>query len=168
MSTDLVSLNYNSTSTAAGLLNGTGTTASASATSSLGTGNLSIQGESGDEKKFSKGAEMMQKLSDLQTSDPDKFKQVAQSISDKLTEAAKNSTDSKASDMLTKMADKFASAAQSGDMSSLTPPQHTAGAAGAQGQAAMKYAQAGGGTNPMEAMDSAIESALSGVDATSA
>lgn len=167
MSTDLVSLNYNSTSTTAATLAGTGSTSSTSSTSSTtsGSGNLSIQGS--DEKNFSKGAEMMQKLSDLQTSDPEKFKQVAQSISDKLTEAAKNSTDSKASDMLTKMADKFASAAKSGDMSSLTPPERPTGTAGAQGQAAMKYS-ASSGTNPMETMDSVISSALSGVDSTSA
>jgi hypothetical protein len=167
MSTDLVSLNYASTTTASGLLTGTGATSGTSAASSLGSGGLSIQGEGGDEKKFSKGAAMMQKLGDLQSSDPEKFKEVAQTISDKLTEAAKNSTDSKASDMLTKMADKFASAAKSGDMSSLTPPEAPAGAAGASAQAAMKYAKAGG-ANPMEQLDSVISGALSGVDATSA
>uniref|UniRef100_I2Q3X1 Uncharacterized protein n=1 Tax=Desulfovibrio sp. U5L TaxID=596152 RepID=I2Q3X1_9BACT len=169
MSTDLVGLNYasNTTTTASGLLNGTGTTSGTSSTSSLNAGGLSIQGDGGDEKKFSQGAEMMQKLKDLQSSDPDKFKEVAQTISDKLTEAAKNSTDSKASGMLTKMADKFASAAKSGDMSALTPAEAPAGAAGANGQAAMKYAKSSG-SNPMEQLDSAISSALSGVDSTSA
>lgn len=165
MSTDLVSLNYSSTTTASSLASTTSSSSSASAASSLSTGSLSIQGD-GDGKNFSKGAAMMQKLSDLQSSDPEKFKEVAQDISDKLSEAAKNSTDSKAASLYTSMAEKFASAAQSGDMSSLTPPEAPA-AAGAQGQAAMKYAQASG-TNPMETLDSVISSALSGVDSASA
>ncbi len=166
MSTDLVSLNYSSATTASSLVSTTSSSSSsASAASSLNTGSLGIQGD-GDGKSFSKGAEMMQKLSDLQSSDPEKFKEVARNISDKLTEAAKNSTDSKAASLYTTMAEKFASAAQSGDMSSLTPPEAPA-AAGAQGQAAMKYAQASG-TNPMETLDSVISGALSGVDSASA
>jgi len=160
---DLVSLNYSTDSSS---LTGTSLTTSTSTTSdTTSTGDVSV--DTGDEKNFSKGAGMMQKLKDLQSSDPEKFKQVTQSISDKLSEAAKNSSDSKTSGMLSDMASKFSDASQSGSMSGLQPPTPPSGATGAQGQAAMKYAQSGG-SNPMEQVDSIISDALSGTDAASA
>ena len=171
---DLLSLNYDSDNV--GILTGTSSTSSTSSTtsasstsssSSLSTGTLNT---GSDEKNVSKGGEMMQRLSDLQTSDPEKFKQVTQSISDKLTAAAKNSTDSGQSGMLSDMAEKFASAAQSGDMSSLAPSEPPSGASGAQGQAAMKYSQtqSSSGANPMAQLDSIISDALSGTESASA
>lgn len=167
MSTDLISLNYSSTDTLGSLASSsTSTTVNAASDSNENSSGLSIQG---DGKNFSKGAEMMQKLKDLQSSDPEKFKAVAQKISDSLSEAASNSSDSKTAEMYSKMADNFAEAANSGSMSSLTPPEPPSGATGAQGQAAMKYAaQQQSGSNPMNALDSIISSALSGVSSTEA
>ena len=166
MSTDLISLNYASNDTL-GTLTGSSSSSTVSAASGAddsSSDGLSIQG---DDKKFSKGAEMMQKLKDLQSSDPEKFKEAAQKISDSLSEAAKNTSDSKTAEMYSKMADKFAEAAKSGSMSSLNPPEAPSNASGAQGQAAMKYAQQSG-SNPMEQVDSIISSALSGVGASEA
>jgi HSP90 family molecular chaperone len=108
----------------------------------------------------------MQELKELASSDPEKFKEVAQQISDKLTEAAGSSTDSKAAKMMTEMAGQFASAASSGSMSSFSMPEPPTGS-GAQGQAAAQYAKQSG-ANPMEQVDSIISDALSGVGSTSA
>ena len=164
MSTDLISLSYGTSSTALSSLTSGGASSSTTASSTLAAA-LNTQGS--DATDVSKGAQTMQKLSDLASSDPEKFKEVAQEISDKLTEAAKNSTDSNSSKMLTEMAGKFSSAATSGNMGSLTPPEPPTGASGAQGQVAMKYTQQSG-SNPMSQMDSIISDALSGTDSTSA
>ena len=167
MSTDLISLSYGTSNSSLSNLNSSSTSSSTTSTSSSATLSASLASQGSDATDLSKGAQTMQKLSDLASSDPEKFKAAAQEISDKLTEAAKNSTDSKASEMYTKMAEKFSSAAKSGSMDSLTPPEPPTGASGAQGQAAMKYTQ-NSASNPMANMDSIISDALSGVDSTSA
>ena len=164
MSTDLISLSYGSTNNSLSSLTSSSASSSTSAASTLAA-SLSAQGA--DATGLSKGAQSMQKLSELASSDPEKFKAAAQEISDKLAEAAKNSTDSNAGKMYSEMAAKFASAAKSGSMDSLTPPEAPAGAAGAQGQAAMKYTQ-NSGANPMANMDGIISDALSGAGSTSA
>ncbi|WP_300163546.1 hypothetical protein [Solidesulfovibrio sp.] len=164
MTTDLVSLNYSS-STTLSTLTGSSTSSTSSTSDSDSSTQLTV---SGDDKNFSKGAEMMQKLSDLASSDPEKFKAAAQKISDSLSEAASNSSDSNEAKMYSEMADKFSEAAQSGDMSSLTPPKAPSGG-NAQASAAQAYgnaAQQASGSNPMEKMDSIISSALSGVGAS--
>ncbi len=164
MSTDLISLNYSNSSTLS-TLTGSSSTSSTSSSSSSDSTQLNV---SGDDKQFSKGAEMMQKLSDLASSDPEKFKEAAQKISDSLSEAASNSSDSNEAKMYSEMADKFSEAAQSGDMSSLTPPKAPSGG-NAQAAAAQAYGNASqhsSGSNPMEKMDSIISSALSGVGAS--
>ncbi|WP_029457436.1 hypothetical protein [Solidesulfovibrio alcoholivorans] len=166
MSTDLISLNYSSTNTLS-TLTGSSTTSSTSASSDSDSTALTI---SGDEKNFSKGAQTMQKLNDLASSDPEKFKEAAQKISDSLSEAASNSSDSNEAKMYSDMADKFAEAAKSGNMSSLKPSQPPSGT-GAQSAAAQAYgntAQQSSGSNPMEKMDSIISSALSGISASEA
>ncbi len=166
MSTDLISLNYSSTNTLS-TLTGSSSTSSTSSSSDADSAAPQI---SGDGKNFSKGAQMMQKLNDLASSDPEKFKEAAQKISDSLSEAAKNSSDSNAAKMYSDMASKFAEAAKSGNMSSLTPPKAPNGT-GAQAAAAQAYgntAQQSSGSNPMEKMDSIISSALSGVGASEA
>ena len=164
MSTDLISLSYGTNSTSLSSLTSGSTSSSTTASSTMAA---ALNTQSTDATDVSKGAQTMQKLSDLASSDPEKFKKVSQEISDKLTEAAKNSTDSNASKMLTEMAGKFSSAATSGTMDSLTPPEPPTGASGAQGQAAMKYTQ-NSGSNPMSQMDSIISDALSGTGSTSA
>lgn len=67
--------------------------------------------------------QLMDQLQQLATSDPAKFKEVTQKISDDLAAKAKSSTDSGESSMLSDLSDKFAEAAQSGTMDSLQPPQ---------------------------------------------
>lgn len=166
MSTDLISNSYSSTTTTLSSLLGTSSASSTDSTAvdSLASG-LSIQGDDGG---FSKGAKAMQQLKELASSDPDKFKEVAQQISDQLSEAADSASDSNTAKMLSGMSEKFASAASSGSMNSLTPPEPpTGGGNGAQGQAARQYAKQSG-DNPMATMDSIISSALSGVGSTEA
>lgn len=70
--------------------------------------------------QLSKPGELLKKLSDLQQSDPAKFKEVVQQISDAFASAAKDATGDDAT-ALSDLADKFAQAAQSGDMSALRP-----------------------------------------------
>jgi hypothetical protein len=72
--------------------------------------------------KLSPMGQMMSKLESLSTSDPDKFKQVTEDISEKLKAAASQATGTDA-DMLNKMADRFAEASKTGDMSALKPPK---------------------------------------------
>ncbi|MFU2208779.1 hypothetical protein [Solidesulfovibrio sp. C21] len=165
MSSDLISLSYGSTNTLGTLTSSSKSSTVNSASGSDAAGSTSVQG---DDKNLSNGAEMMQKLKDLQSSDPDKFKEVAQKISDSLSDAAKNSTDSKAAGMYSDMAGKFAQAAKSGNMSSLSPSEPPSNASGAQGQAAMKYAAQQGGGNPMDNVDHIISGALSGVGSSEA
>ncbi|EFL50080.1 conserved hypothetical protein [Solidesulfovibrio fructosivorans JJ]] len=170
MSSDLIGLSYGSgTGTSLGTLASSSKSSTVSAASSSDDDSSGSPGIQGDGKNFSNGAEMMQKLKNLQSSDPDKFKEVAQKISNSLSDAAKNSSDSQAAGMYSDMAGKFAQAAKSGSMSSLGPSEPPSNASGAQGQAAMKYAahQSGGG-NPMENVDSIISGALSGVGASEA
>jgi hypothetical protein len=68
----------------------------------------------------SKPAELMAKLQKLKDSDPDKLKSVLSDISKQLQDAADKTGDKG----LAKLADKFASAAQSGDLSGLQPQHH--------------------------------------------
>ena len=163
MSSDLISLSYGTNSSTLSSLTSTTSSSAATLSSSLAT----ATSQSADATDLSKGGQSMQELKELATSDPEKFKQVAQQISDKLTEAAGNSTDSKSAKMLSEMASKFSAAASSGSMDSLTPPEPPTGAAGAQGQAAAQYSKQSG-TNPMEQVDGIISDALSGVGSTSA
>lgn len=70
--------------------------------------------------QVSERSKLLQELNDLQKSDPAKFKQVTEEISQKLRDAA-NSTSGSQATSLNKLADKFAQASQSGDMSALQP-----------------------------------------------
>jgi len=72
---------------------------------------------------------IMQELSDLQKSDPAKFKEVAGEIAQKLRDAASGASGSQAT-FLQKLADKFDAASQSGDMSALQPAGGTGHAHG--------------------------------------
>ena len=66
-------------------------------------------------------AKLMKELSDLQKSDPNKFKKVADEIAQKLKDAASSATGGQA-DFMNRLASKFEQASQSGDMSALQPP----------------------------------------------
>ncbi len=61
---------------------------------------------------------MMQQLQGLEQSDPSKFKTVMSEISDKLKTQASSATGASA-DRLNALADRFAQAGQSGDLSAL-------------------------------------------------
>ena len=164
MASDLISMSYASdASTLASLTSGTSRTSTATLASSLSV----TTGQGADATALSKGGQSMQALKELAASDPEKFKEAAQEIADKLTEAAGNSTDANATKMLSEMAGKFASAASSGSMDSLSRPEPPTGAGSVQGQAAAQYARQGT-TNPMAQMDGIVSDALSGVGSTAA
>lgn len=74
-----------------------------------------------DEAGFSEMGKLMGQLAQLQQTDPDKFKTVTESISKDLASKAQTSTDSKQTQMLTDLSQKFDEASQTGDMSSLRP-----------------------------------------------
>lgn len=104
-----------------GLISGTGEVQTTSVTDAL------AQGQGTDSANISEGGQLMNKLKQLQSSDPEKFKQVAQNISDKLSEQAKNTTDTGAANMLSDMASGFADAAKTGSMDSLKPKSPPSG-----------------------------------------
>jgi len=77
---------------------------------------------------FSKPSELLSKLAQLQSSDPEKFKSLMNEIADKLQSAADESgTDSFKSKMLGDLAAKFKSAAETGDLTQLQPPPPPSG-----------------------------------------
>jgi len=149
-----------SQSSAISLITGTTQTSSTSAS------DLLAQSQGTDEAQISKGAQQMKTLSDLATSDPEKFKEAAQGISEALAQKASETTDTTEASALQEMADQWSEAAESGDMSSLQPPAPPSGSQGssAMGQsAAIKYKNASG-SNPMETMDSVVSGVLSGLN----
>ena len=123
------------------------TTATDSTTS---VANGAVSGNQGAARVSGPG-QLLAKLKQLQQSDPTKFKQVMSTLSDTLSEEAKSTTDSRGQKMLTDLAAKFKTAGETGDLSSLTPPQR-----GAEGGKGAGGARAGG-----QAKKSGSESASS-------
>ncbi len=80
--------------------------------------------EATDQTSLSQGSQLMGELKNLQSSDPKKFKAVAQKISDNLAEAAKNSADPQQGKMLGALSGKFSEAAKSGNMNDLHFQHH--------------------------------------------
>src|SRR6478752_10893655 len=103
------------------------TTATDSTTS---VANGAVSGNQGAARVSGPG-QLLAKLKQLQQSDPTKFKQAMSTLSDTLSEEAKSTTDSRGQKMLTDLAAKFKTAGETGDLSSLTPPQR--GAEGGKG-----------------------------------
>lgn len=159
---DLISLNYDtdSASLLAGSSSGSVTAASnyMSGSSGLSTGKLTTGGS--DESSVSAGGSLLQQLGNLQSSDPDKFKEVAQNISGKLREAAKGSDTATASS-LSDLAARFSSAASTGSMSALVGT--SSGSASLQG-----YSRSGGTSSALESASGIISQALSGTESASA
>ncbi len=121
---------------------------------------------------LSKPAERMQKLAELQKSDPSKFKDLMNQISDQLSTAAKAQTGA-AADKLNELASRFQSAGQSGDLSSLQPQgaQGHHGHHGHQHGNAAKSSDASGAREayakngpPNDAVKNALDSAFALVD----
>lgn len=76
-----------------------------------------------DASSLSGPAELFKKLQALAKSDPAKFKQATQAISDALQTEASQSTDPHEQQMLSNLSAKFAEAAKTGDASGLAPPK---------------------------------------------
>lgn len=123
-----------------------GTTSQTSATSATGS----------DGSTISPQADLMNKLKQLQETDPAEFKAVTQQISDQLKTEAGNATGSQA-DSLNKMSANFAAASSSGTMAALQPQQGAQ--SGSSGGHHHHHHHGGGG-----GASSAIQNALTLVD----
>jgi hypothetical protein len=77
-------------------------------------------GHHGEHGGVSKDAEMMKQLQELQKTDPEKLKQVASDVADKL-KAAADKQGGDAGKALSALADKFSAVAKTGDLSALQP-----------------------------------------------
>ena len=110
MSTNAISSNLTSTLISRLSSSTTAQTNNVSSSVSVGT----------DESKVSKMGGLMKQLAQVQSSDPEKFKEVTSKISSQLTELAKNQTGD-AAQMLSDLASKFSEASESGSMDSLKP-----------------------------------------------
>jgi len=159
---DLISLNYktDSANLLTGSSSGSVTAASnyMSGSSGLSTGKLSTGGS--DETSVSSGGSLLQQLGNLQSADPDTFKEVARNISGKLSEAAKGS-DTETASSLSDLAARFSSAASTGSMSALVGT--SSGSASLQG-----YSRSGGTSSALESASGIISQALSGTESASA
>lgn len=82
-----------------------------------------VQDASNVSVQMSQMGQLMNQLSTLAQSDPEKFKQVTAQIADKLSDAASQQS-GQASDFLNKVADRFKQASQSGKASDLAPQGH--------------------------------------------
>jgi hypothetical protein len=101
------------------------------------------------------------RLQQLSQQDPAEFKAVTQQISDQLHQLAQNETGA-AADRANQLADRFAQASQTGDMSSFAPSQE--GAQGAQGH--HHHHGHGGGGGGGGAIADVISNALAQVNQT--
>jgi len=121
---------------------------------------------------------LMNELTSLAQSDPDKFKQVTAQISQQLTDAAAQQS-GHAADFLTKMADRFKQASQSGNASDLSPQGHHGPHQAGGHHAHKQYAQAddptGQSTDPnnsraavMKSVEDIISQALQATTAATA
>ncbi len=98
------------------------TTGLSSLSNSSRTGQVSGPGQ--DSSQVSELGKLMKQLSDLQQSDPSKFKEVTATISKKLEEAASTATengDSRQAKALSELADKFKTASENGEVPDLKP-----------------------------------------------
>ena len=112
---------------------------------------------------ISQPGELMGKLQQLSQQDPTKFKEVMSDIADKLREQAQQSGDPNG--MVGKLADKFAQAAQTGDMSPFQP--NTASSSASQtGQVhhGHHHHGHGGGGGASGAIQSVLSSAIDEVN----
>ena len=126
------------------------------------TDSVSGTGASASQVQVSQPGQLMRQLSDLSKSDPTKFKEVVQQLSDSFDAAAQNATGEDAT-RLSELADKFAQAAESGDMLALRPQHAQQGVSGSQ-DAQRSYVRHSAGARhhaPSQAMQDAFSSALS-------
>jgi hypothetical protein len=123
--------------------------------------------------QISRPGQLLGRLQQLSESDPAAFKQVTEDIADKLRQSAQGLSGA-AADRANALADRFAAASQSGNVSSLEP-QQAQGAQGAQGHHHHHHGGGGGGaaggiasvlSNALDEVNQALASA-SGTSSTS-
>lgn len=134
-------------------VNASSTSRKSSIPPAMGAGSASI----------SKPAELLSKLKQLEQTDPAKFKQVVTQLSSDLKTAAGKATGAQA-DFLNKMADGFAQAATTGDLSAMQPPQGGPPGGQAQGAGHHHHHHHGGGAPGGDAVQAAFATALSSID----
>lgn len=144
---------YVNVNTSVSSLTTTAAVSSLSSPSASGTSDTSEASGVAASADMSKPAELLNKLKQLKQQDPTKFKQVMSDIADELRTAAKNSGAAGGA-MLSKLADKFEQAGQTGDLSTLQPPPRPA--AGSPQSAPAKY-QANSGSTADAALQEALE-----------
>jgi uncharacterized Zn finger protein (UPF0148 family) len=112
----------------------------------------------GDSFEFSGPADLLSKLSQLQETDPEKFKELCSDIAEKLRDAAQSAgEDGTDVGMLESLASKFETAASTGDLSSLQPPKMGQGGGGPQGAGGAPPAGASGAAGGAGGVSSAEE-----------
>jgi hypothetical protein len=112
-----------------------------------------------DSSRVSGPAQLLSKLKQLQASDPAKFKDVMAKLSSTLKTDAKNASDPGAQKMLTDLASKFDTAAQSGDLSALTPAGAAQGGGHAHGHHHHHHSGGDSGSTTSDAATAATASA---------
>lgn len=86
------------------------------------TANPASSAVSGDSVNFSQVGQVFQELQQLQTSDPSALKKVLEDAATKFSTAAQQSTDPTQASFLSSLADRFQTAANTGDLSALKQP----------------------------------------------
>lgn len=121
---------------------------------------------SSDRSEISKPADLLARLAEQKSSDPEGFKQTMSAISDKLGKAAEAATSPEEAQALKDLAGKFQSAGETGDLSALAPPKrgsHPPPPGGPQGAGGPKGPPPGGahGGGPKKAAATDATSASS-------
>lgn len=101
------------------LLSGTTQTQEATQTQAADSATGSVISKDTDQAKVSQFGQLMSKLQQMSTTDPQAFAATTQTIAANLTQSAQEATDPGQKAAFTYMADKFAEAAETGDMASL-------------------------------------------------
>lgn len=101
------------------LLNGTTQAQETGQTQAADSATGSVISKDTDQTKVSQFGQLMSKLQQMSTTDPQAFAATTQTIAANLTQSAQEATDPGQKAAFTYMADKFAEAAETGDMASL-------------------------------------------------
>lgn len=101
------------------LLNGTTQAQETGQTQATDSATGSVISKDTDQAKVSQFGQLMSKLQQMSTTDPQAFAATTQTIAANLTQSAQEATDPGQKAAFTYMADKFAEAAETGDMASL-------------------------------------------------
>jgi hypothetical protein len=111
------------------------------------TASTTSNASSSDSVDFSQVGTLFKELQQLQQSNPTEFKQVLEDAATKLQQAASQTTDSTQAQFLTNLADKFQSAASTGDLSDLLPGSGQSGSYGPNGLSQTTSENSGNSSN---------------------